>query len=65
MKQQGQDLATANKQKSVLLTELNAVLDAIDFGVMFMGPDLRGKIINRAFRNMWGIPDEFVETRPQ
>jgi len=64
MKQQGQDLATANKQKSVLLTELNAVLDAIDFGVMFMGPDLRGKIINRAFRNMWGIPDEFVETRP-
>ena len=54
----------ANKQKSVLLTELNAVLDAIDFGVMFMGPDMRGKIINRAFRNMWGLPDEFVETRP-
>lgn len=41
--------------------ELNAVLDAIDYGVLFMGPDLRAKIINRAFRKMWGISDEFIE----
>jgi PAS domain S-box-containing protein len=27
--------------------ELNAVLDTIDYGVLFMGPDLRAKIINR------------------
>jgi len=64
LKQREQDLAKVDQQKSVLLTELNAVLDSIDFGVMFMGPDLRGKIINRAFRNIWGVPDEFVETRP-
>ena len=45
--------------------ELNAVLDAIDYGVLFMGPDLRAKIINRAFRQMWGISDEFIHvTRP-
>lgn len=45
--------------------ELNAVLDAIDYGVLFMGPDLRAKIINRAFRQMWGVPDEFIRgTRP-
>jgi PAS domain S-box-containing protein len=45
--------------------ELNAVLDAIDYGVLFMGPDLRAKIINRAFRRMWGISDEFIrKTRP-
>jgi PAS domain S-box-containing protein len=45
--------------------ELNAVLDAIDYGVLFMGRDLRAKIINRAFRKMWGISDEFIrETRP-
>ncbi len=25
-----------------------------------MGPDLRAKVINRAFRKMWGIPDEFI-----
>jgi PAS domain S-box-containing protein len=45
--------------------ELNAVLDAIDYGVLFMGPDLRAKIINRAFRKIWGISDEFIQqTRP-
>jgi len=64
IKQREQELAEADQQKSVLLTELNAVLDAIDFGVMFMGPDLRGKIINRAFRDIWRVPDEFVETHP-
>ena len=41
------------------------MLDTIDYGVLFMGPDLRAKIINRAFRRMWGIPDEFIHvTRP-
>jgi PAS domain S-box-containing protein len=45
--------------------DLNAVLDTIDYGVLFMGPDLRAKIINRAFRQMWGVPDEFIRgTRP-
>ena len=30
-----------------------------------MGPDLRAKLINRAFRKMWDISDEFIrETRP-
>jgi PAS domain-containing protein len=40
--------------------ELNAVLDTIDYGALFMGRDLRAKIINRAFRKMWGISDEFI-----
>ena len=31
------------------------MLDTIDYGVLFMGPDSRTKIINRAFRQMWGI----------
>src|SRR6476661_6177635 len=45
--------------------ELHAVLDTIDYGILFMGPDLRAKLINRAFRQMWGISDEFIrETRP-
>ena len=30
-----------------------------------MGPDLRAKLINRAFRKMWDISDECIrETRP-
>jgi PAS domain S-box-containing protein len=53
------------KQRDSFLQDLNAVLDTIDYGVLFMGPDLRAKIINRAFRQMWGISDEFIrDTRP-
>jgi signal transduction histidine kinase len=45
--------------------ELHAVLDTIDYGILFMGPDLRAKLINRAFRKMWDISEEFIrETRP-
>jgi PAS domain S-box-containing protein len=52
-------------QRDAFLQELNAVLDTIDYGILFMGSDLRAKIINRAFRQMWGISDEFIrETRP-
>jgi PAS domain S-box-containing protein len=43
--------------------ELAAVLDTIDYGILFMGPDLRAKIINRAFRQMWGISDEFIRMK--
>ena len=53
------------KQRDSFLQDLNAVLDTIDYGVLFMGPDLRAKIINRAFRKMWGISDEFIrDNRP-
>ena len=53
------------QQKDTIFQELSAVLDTIDYGVLFMGPDLRAKIINRAFRQMWGISDEFIRvTRP-
>jgi PAS domain S-box-containing protein len=55
----------AAQQRDALMQELNAVLDKIDYGIVFMGPDLRAKIVNRAFRKMWGISDEFIqETRP-
>jgi PAS domain S-box-containing protein len=53
------------RERDIFLQELDAVLDTIDYGVLFMGPDLRAKIINRAFRKMWGISDEFIRaTRP-
>ena len=41
------------------------MLDTIDYGILFMGPDLRAKLINRASRKMWDISDRFIrETRP-
>ena len=44
--------------------ELNAVLDTIEYGVCFMGRDLRARVANRAFRDMWGFPDDFFDSHP-
>ena len=62
------DISRRHQAERTLLDrehELSAVLDAIDYGILFMGPDLRAKLINRAFRRMWNISDEFIrDTRP-
>ncbi len=42
------------------MEETRAVLDAIDYGILLMGPDLRARIGNRAFREMWGLPEELI-----
>lgn len=44
--------------------EFNAVMESIEYGVLFMDSDLRVRIANRAFRDMWGIPDEFLARNP-
>ncbi|PCH69174.1 MAG: hypothetical protein COC12_09415 [Rhodobacteraceae bacterium] len=46
------------------LAEFNAVLENIDYGVVFMGPDLRTRIANRAFSRMWNVPPEFIAENP-
>ncbi len=56
------DDAAQGPSDGTLLQQFNAVLDTIEYAVLFMGPDLRSRIINRAFREMWGISDEFIRT---
>ena len=56
------DDAAQGPADGTLLQQFNAVLDTIEYAVLFMGPDLRSRIINRAFREMWGISDEFIRT---
>ncbi|MCL5778086.1 PAS-domain containing protein [Limibaculum sp. FT325] len=46
------------------LAEFNAVLDSIDYGVLFMGPDLRARIVNRAFGRIWNIPQDYIDQHP-
>ena len=41
-----------------------AVINGIDYGVLFMGPDLHSRIVNRAFREMWGFTETFTESGP-
>jgi PAS domain S-box-containing protein len=46
------------------LDEFNTVIENIAYGVLFTGPDGRARICNRAFREMWGVPQAFIDQRP-
>jgi PAS domain S-box-containing protein len=54
------DRKLAEQQMSALLREFNAVLETIDYGVLFMDAELRAKICNRAYRDIWGIPERLI-----
>ena len=43
--------------------ELNALLDVVDYGVLFLGADLEIRLANRAYCEMWSIPSEFYDER--
>jgi PAS domain S-box-containing protein len=49
-------------QKTV--NEFSAVMDAIDYGVLFMDDQLHVRIANQAFRDIWGISADFVSRHP-
>ncbi|MDX1433744.1 MAG: PAS-domain containing protein, partial [Gammaproteobacteria bacterium] len=59
LKHHEQELATAIEAKDAALRELHAVLDNIKYGVLFMDAELRIRLTNRAYRNIWGIPESF------
>ncbi len=43
---------------------IRAILEAINYGVLFMDSDLRALVVNKAFKDMWGISDEMVASKP-
>ncbi len=55
---------SANRAKDALLTERQAVLDAIDYGILLFGPDLHTRMANRALREMWRLPEELFAGGP-
>lgn len=59
LKQREQQLDTANQEKDTALRELNAVLDAIRYGILFMDENLTIRMTNRAYREIWGIEEAF------
>jgi adenylate cyclase len=56
---------TAVEVEDKNLRELYAVLETIDYGVLILDPDLRVRIHNRAYRQMWDVPEELVARRPR
>ena len=44
--------------------DLREVLNAIEYGIVFMDSDLQVRIDNRAYREIWGIPEGFLAQKP-
>ncbi|MFQ6021405.1 MAG: ATP-binding protein [Acidiferrobacterales bacterium] len=44
--------------------DLREVLDAIEYGILFMDSNLQIRIDNRAYREIWGIPESFLAQKP-
>ena len=64
LKNREAQLAEANRYKDQLLGELNAVLDTIQYGIVFMDADLKIRMHNRAYREIWGLPEDFFDANP-
>ena len=62
--QREQALDQAIQEKDQVLQELQSVLDTIEYGVLMLGPDLRMRLTNRAFRQIWNITESFLAQKP-
>ncbi|MCG8354726.1 MAG: response regulator [Kiloniellales bacterium] len=51
----------SNAEKDRILAEFNAAIDAIHYGLVFMDSELRCRIVNRAFLELWNIPSDFID----
>ncbi len=61
---QQRELKKSEDEYQVLVEDLTAVIDNIEYGVVFMDQDLRATLINRAFREMWGMDKKLCDSRP-
>ena len=60
----GRELESAKAEKGASLADLHAVIESIDYGVVFMDSDLRASIVNRAFCQLGGLDSHFADSRP-
>ena len=58
------DRIQTEKELEDTIAEFSAVMDSIDYGILFMDNELRAQITNRAFRKIWGMEEDFVSGHP-
>ena len=46
------------------LLALRAALDESDMGIVLLDRELRAQFVNRAYRNIWRLPDEIADGKP-
>lgn len=62
-----QDISQQKKTEEKLARTLegfNAVLDTIDYGILFMDKKLNARIVNQAYRDMFQLPEDFTDSFP-
>ncbi|MEZ0169974.1 PAS-domain containing protein [Microvirga sp. TS319] len=64
LKQREAQLKQAKKETEAALRDLNAVLEIIQYGILFLDPDFHIRLANRAYREIWQMPEGFYE-RPR
>jgi PAS domain S-box-containing protein len=52
------------KQLASVLREFQALLEAIDYGILFLDAELRIRLANRAYREIWDMPAAFFARNP-
>jgi len=58
------ELEEADRRNRALVSNLQAVIESIDYGIVFMDADLNVDLVNRAFRDMWGMDESDIERLP-
>ncbi|WP_457089975.1 PAS-domain containing protein [Microvirga sp. P5_D2] len=61
LKQREEQLRQAKRETEAALRDLNAVLETIQYGVLFLDPDFKVRLANRAYREIWQIPADFYD----
>ena len=59
-----QDITRQKKTEEVLedaLARINAIIDNIDYGVIFIDAQFRSLIVNQAFKDLFEVPEAFFE----
>lgn len=59
LKQREEQLRQAKRETESALRDLNAVLETIQYGILFLDPDFKVRLANRAYREIWQIPADF------
>lgn len=55
------ELENANTHIQSLVSNLEAVIENIDYAIVFMDLDFNAEIVNREFREMWGIDKKIID----
>lgn len=54
----------ASREKDDVLAEFQVVIESIGYAVVFMDADLRVRILNRAFRELFRLPEDVLDGNP-